>query len=183
MVQLTERPGTKKISNSQEKFVYELCAMYDAENCFLEALQIIYQSCENNQLRTVIETHIRETEEQISNLEQVFSILKQPAQRVHCEAAAGLVSDAQKFMLLATDNHKILEQGIVSGQLAVEHLEIACYRCLVHGAQQMGQNQIVDLLQQNLQQEEQTAKKLEQLMSQLSQETTPKEGKSTTKSR
>jgi ferritin-like metal-binding protein YciE len=183
MVQLSERPGTKKISNPQEKFVYELCTMYDAENRFLEAQQMMLQCCENNQLRSLIETHIRETEQQIRNLEQVFSTLKQQPQRVNCESAAGLISDGQKLMLLTADNPKIVEQGIAGGQLAVEHLEIACYRCLIQCAQQMGQNQVVDLLQQNLQQEEQTAQRLEQLIPQLLQETSSKETKTTAKSR
>ncbi|TAF10637.1 MAG: ferritin-like domain-containing protein [Nostocales cyanobacterium] len=183
MVQLTERPGIKKIANSQDKFIYEVGVMYDAENRFLEAQQMIWQCCQNNHLKSLVETHISETEQQISNLEQVFDILGQPPQRINCEAAAGVISDGQKFMLLAAESQKILEQGIVGGQLAVEHLEIACYRCLIKGAEQMGQNQVVQLLQQNLQQEEQTAQKLEQLLPQLLQETKSGDGKTTAKSR
>lgn len=34
MVQLSERPGTKKITNLQDKFIYEVGAMYDAEHRF-----------------------------------------------------------------------------------------------------------------------------------------------------
>jgi ferritin-like metal-binding protein YciE len=183
MVQLTERPGIKKIANSQDKFIYEVSVMYDAENRFLEAQQMMWQCCQNNQLKSLIETHIRETEQQISNLEQVFSVLGQQPKRVNCEAAAGVISDGQKFMLLAADSQKILEQGIAGGQLTVEHLEIACYRCLIRCAEQMGQNQVVQLLQQNLQQEEQTAQKLEQLIPQLLHETKSGDGKTTAKSR
>jgi ferritin-like metal-binding protein YciE len=43
------------------------------------------------------------------------------------------------------------------------------YRGLVTAAQQMGQDQIVDLLQQNLQEEEQTAQTAEQSAPQLLQ--------------
>ncbi|AFZ55716.1 protein of unknown function DUF892 [Anabaena cylindrica PCC 7122] len=74
MVQITERPGTKKITNSQDKFIYEVGVMYDAENRFLEAQQMIWQCCQNNQLKSLVETHISETEQQISNLEQVFDM-------------------------------------------------------------------------------------------------------------
>ncbi|HLP90574.1 MAG TPA: DUF892 family protein [Nostocaceae cyanobacterium] len=183
MVQLSERPSTRKITNPQEKFVYELCVMYDAENRFLEAQQMMCQCCENSQLRSLIETHIQETQQQIRNIEQVFSILKQQPQRVNCEAAAGVIGDSEKFMLLAADSPRLVEQGIAGGQLAVEHLEIACYRCLVKGAQQMGQDQIVELLQQNLRQEEQTAQKIEDLMPQLLQTTGTTQSKTTSKSR
>jgi ferritin-like metal-binding protein YciE len=183
MVQLSERPGIKKITSAQDKFIYEVAAMYDAEHRFLEAQQMMWQYCQNNQLKSLIETHIRETEQQIRNLEQVFSTLGQQPQRVTCDAAAGVISDGQRFVLLAGENPKILEPGIVSGQLAVENLEIACYRCLIKCAEQMGQNQVVQLLQQNLQQEEQTAQKLEQLLSQLLQQTQTGDGKATAKSR
>ncbi|MBW4612554.1 MAG: DUF892 family protein [Desmonostoc vinosum HA7617-LM4] len=183
MVQLSERPGTKKITNLQEKFVYGIGAMYDAEHRFLEAQQLMYQCCQYNQLKSLTENHIRETEQQIKNLEQVFSILGKQPQRITCDAAAGLVSDAQKFMLLSADNPKICDLGLAGGQAKVEQLEIACYRGLIKVAEQMGQNQIVQLLQQNLQQEEQTAQKLEQHMPQLLQEAKSAEGSSAGRSR
>ncbi|RCJ37898.1 hypothetical protein A6770_13990 [Nostoc minutum NIES-26] len=183
MVQLSERPGTKKITNLQDKFIYEVGGMYDAEHRFLEAQQMMWQCCQNNQLKSLIETHIRETEQQIRNLEQVFSTLKQQSQRVNCDAAAGLVSDAQKLMLLAADNPKIVELVIAGEQGKVEQSEITCYRCLIKDAEQMGQNQVVQLLQQNLQQEEQMAQKLEQLKSQLFQEAKSAGGSATSKSR
>jgi ferritin-like metal-binding protein YciE len=170
MVQVSERPGTAKITNLQQKFIYEIGAIYDAENRFLEAQQMMHQCCQQNQLKSLLENHIRETEQQIRNLEQVFNILGQQPQRVNCDAAAGLISDGQRFMLLAVDNPKVLELGLAAGQAKVEQLEIACYRSLIKGAEQMGQNQVVQLLQQNLQQEEQTAKKIEQCMPQLLQE-------------
>ncbi|AUT02794.1 YciE/YciF family protein [Nostoc sp. CENA543] len=169
MVQLTERP-VSRITNLQEKFVYEICAMYDAEQRFWEAQQMMLQCCQNGQLKSLIETHIRETEQQIQNLEQVFNTLGQQPKRITCDAAAGLVSDGQKFMLLAAENQKILTLGLAGSQAKVEQLEIACYRGLIQVAEQIGKQDAVKLLQQNLQQEEQTAKKLEQHMPELLKE-------------
>ncbi|HIK07323.1 MAG TPA: ferritin-like domain-containing protein [Trichormus sp. M33_DOE_039] len=169
MVQLSERP-VAKITNLQEKFVYEIGVMYDAEQRFWEAQQMMLQCCQNSQLKSLIETHIRETEQQIQNLEQVFNTLGQQPKRITCDAASGLVSDGQKFMLLAAENQQILTLGLAASQTKVEQLEIACYRGLIQTAEQMGQKQAVKLLQQNLQQEEQTAKKLEQHMPQLLKE-------------
>lgn len=183
MVQVSERPGTAKISNLEQKFVYEIGAMYDAENRFLEAMQMMHRCCQHNEMKSLLETHIRETEQQIRNLEQVFKVLGQQPTRINCDAAAGLISDGQRFMLLASDNPKILDLGLAGGQAKVEHLEIACYRSLIKGAEQMGQNQIVQLLQQNLQQEEQTAQKIEQCMPQLLQEAKSAKGTTGSKSR
>ena len=72
MVQLSERPGTKKITSLQQKFIYEINIMYDAENRFLEAQQMMWQCCQNSKLKAVIEPHIRETEQHIENLKHVF---------------------------------------------------------------------------------------------------------------
>ncbi|MDF5708766.1 MAG: DUF892 family protein [Nostoc sp. S4] len=176
MVQLSERPGTKKITNLRDKFIYELGGMYDAEQRFLEAQQLMLQCSQHNQLKSLLETHIRETEQQVKNLEQSFSTLGQQPQRVTCDAAAGLISDAQKLTLLAGDNPKIVELIMAGAQAKVKQLEIFAYRGLIKEAEQLGQNQVVQLLQQNLQQEQQTVQKLEQHMPQLLQEAKSAEG-------
>ena len=62
-------------------------------------------------------------------------------------------------------------------------MEIACYRRLIKVAEQMGQNQVVELLEQNLHQEEQVAQKLDQLIMQLLQEVKTPEVKSNAKAR
>jgi ferritin-like metal-binding protein YciE len=52
---------------------------------------------------------------------------------------------------------------MIAGACAkVEHYEIASYRGLIEGAKLMNNSQVLALLQQNLQQEEQTAMKIEQ---------------------
>ncbi|MTJ08693.1 MULTISPECIES: ferritin-like domain-containing protein [unclassified Anabaena] len=183
MVQLKERPGTQKITNLQQKFVYEINAMYDAENRFLEAQQMMWQCGQNSKLKAVIETHIQETEQQIRNLEQVLNVLGEQPQRITCDVAASLISEGQKFALLAADNPKLVDLGLAGCSCKIEQMEIACYRGLIKVAEQMGQNQVVQLLEQNLRQEEQTAQKLEPLMMQLLQDLKTTDTKTTAKSR
>ncbi|MEY3403429.1 MAG: hypothetical protein AN487_04410 [Anabaena sp. CRKS33] len=183
MVQLSERPITNKITNLQQKFIYEINTIFDAENRFLEAQQMMWQCCQNNKLKTVIEPHLQETEQHIKNLEQVLNILGEKPQRITCDVASGLISESQKFTLLAADNPKIVDLGMAEWHSKIEQMEIACYRRLIKVAEQMGQNQVVELLEQNLHQEEQVAQKLDQLIMQLLQEVKTPEVKSTAKSR
>ena len=56
---------------------------------------------------------------------------------------------------------------IAAAQAKVEHYEVASYRTLLMGAEGMGQNDAVKLIKQNLKQEEQTVKKVEQSAPQL----------------
>ncbi|TAE60007.1 MAG: ferritin-like domain-containing protein [Nostocales cyanobacterium] len=183
MVQLSERPGVKKISSLSDKFNYAVCMVYDAETRFLEAQQMMVQYCQNQQLKSILETHTRETEQQVRNLEQVFQTLGQEPQRITCDAAVGLISDWQKSMLLTADNQELIQAGIAGGQLIIENLEIAFYHCLIKGAEKLGESQAVQLLQQNLEQEEKMSKKLDPLISQMLTEMKSSTVKSTAKSR
>ena len=61
--------------------------------------------------------------------------------------------------------------------MKVEHYEIVSYRGLILGAQQMGNKEAVALLEQNLQQEEQTAAKLEQHAPKLLKKAAQADGK------
>jgi ferritin-like metal-binding protein YciE len=170
MVNVQERPGATKIRDLEQKFLYEICGIYNAEIRFLEAQQMMSQCAKNSQIKSMLSSHIQETQQQIKNLEQVFSTMGQQPQRVNCDTAAGLVSDGQKLMLLTSESPELLDLCLAGGQAKVEQFEISCYRALVKGAEQMQQKQVMQLLQQNLQQEEQTFQKIEQLMPQLLQQ-------------
>ena len=156
------------ISNPQEKFVHELCLVYDAEHRFLEAQQEMIQQASDEHLRSMLQNHINQTQRQAQNLEQVFSQLGQEPRRTTSQAAQGLVADDQTSLQEA-ESGPIADLLIAGTQAKVEHFEIACYEGLVTGAQQMGQDQIVDLLKQNLLQEQETARMVEQSLPLLEQ--------------
>ncbi|MCU0490102.1 MAG: DUF892 family protein [Chloroflexaceae bacterium] len=148
------------INTPDEKFAHALSDIYDAEHRFMDAQQMMLDQASDQSLKTMIQEHITETQGQIQNLEQVYSMLNMKPKRVKCMAAAGLVSEAQSTLEEA-GNESIRDCIMADAQAKVEHYEIASYRSLVMGAEGMGQQQIVKLLKQNLKQEEQTAKKVE----------------------
>ena len=132
------------ITNTQELFLHELAETYDAEHRFLEGLQ------------SSIENHIYQTRQHIGNLEQVFRELGEEPRREANEVSQGLVNEAQVIMQ-ETQSDALRDCAINAAVIKVEHFELGSYRGLVTGAQQMGQNEIVNLLNENTQQEEQTA--------------------------
>lgn len=158
------------ISTLDEKFTHELGDIYDAEHRFLEGQQEMLESASSNTVKVMLQEHIAQTEQQIKNLEQVFQALGQKAKRVSCDAAAGLVTEARKTIKEASSSPALTDCVIVGAASKVEHYEIASYRGLISGAQLMNQTEVLQLLQQNLQQEEQTAQKLEQATPQLLQQ-------------
>ena len=126
------------------------------------------QQASDPQLKSAIQLHIEQTQQQIANLDQVFQLLGQQPKGATCNAAQGLVSEAQKTMGEAGTD-AIRDCSIDGAVAKVEHYEIASYRGLIAGAQLMGKQDIVSLLRQNLDQEELTAQKAEQSMPQLLQ--------------
>jgi ferritin-like metal-binding protein YciE len=82
--------------------------------------------------------------------------------------AQRLVSETQQNMQ-AAENEAIRDCVFVASVIMVENFEMGSYRGLVTGAQQMGQNQIMNLLSENMRQEEQTAQLAEQSAPELFQ--------------
>lgn len=157
------------ITTLEEKFVHDLGDIYDAEHRFLEAQQEMLSQANADTVKMMLQQHISETEAQINNVEQVYEALGTSAKRIKCDAAAGLVTEGEKTLEETADNPAICDIAIVGAAAKVEHYEIASYRGLITAAQLMGQTDIMQLLQKNLQQEEQTAQKLEQSMPALIQ--------------
>jgi len=165
------------ISTMQDLIMDQLGDIYDAEHRFLKGQQEMLQNATNEQLRQGIQLHIEQSQHQVRNLEQVFSLMGQQPKGVTCEASKGLVTEARKDMGEAQPG-PIADVLIAGAASRVEHYEIAAYTGLLAGAQLMGQQQAVSLLQENLMQEQQTARTLEQLTPQLLQAVMQAEGMS-----
>jgi len=157
------------IKTTQEKFLHELGDIYDAEHRFLMGQQQLLEAATDATLKTGIQQHIEESKQQAERLQQVFQLLGQKAKGKPCDAAKGLVTEAQKNVKEAGTD--AIRDCLIGGALAkVEHYEIAGYRGLIVGARQMGNQEVATLLEQNLRQEEQTAAKLEQTAPMLLQQ-------------
>jgi len=149
------------IKTLEEKFQHGLGDIYDAEHRFLEAQQTMLESATSATVRKNLEKHIVETEQQIVNLTKVYEALGLTPKRVACDAAKGLVTEGDKLLKETKDVPELADLGITGSCSKVEHYEIAAYRGLIACAESMGQTEIARLLQENLQQEENTAQTLE----------------------
>jgi len=165
----SQRRSTVPITNTQELFLHELAEIYDAEHRFLEGQAVMVDRATDDELQSSIRNHILQTRQHIRNLEQVFRELGEESRRETNEVAQGLVSEAQTSMQ-ETESDVLRDCAIDAAVIKVEHFEIASYRSLVTGARLMGQSKVVDLLNANLGQEEETAQIAEQSAEKLLQE-------------
>jgi ferritin-like metal-binding protein YciE len=153
----------------QDLFVHELSDMLSAEQIILQTLTEGQQLVQNPQIQQGMQKHQQETEQQIQNLQQAFQQLGAQPHPITCHAAAGLRQSLQD-VVASQPSPEVLEGAVVAGMAKTEHLEIAGYTGLVKKAQAMGQQEVAQLLQQNLQQEEATLQRVERVAEQLTQQ-------------
>jgi ferritin-like metal-binding protein YciE len=145
-------------------FLHTLKDIYYAEKKILRNLKTMKKGAEAEELRQAFVTHREETQGQIERLEQVFELLGKPARGVTCEAINGILEDGESIME-DFGGSEAADAGILAAAQAVEHYEIVRYGTLRTWAQELGLNDAVPLLEQNLEEE----KKTDQLLTQLAE--------------
>ncbi|MEO8288024.1 MAG: DUF892 family protein [Chloroflexota bacterium] len=150
------------IRTLQEKYQHELEDIYDAEHQFLKGQEEMLANATDPNVKQMINTHMRQTEGHIRNLEQIFSLMGMRAQRTTCAGAKGIVTEGQMIMKETSSVPEIRDAAILGAASKVEHYEIATYRGLITGAKMMGQTEVMNFLQKNLAEEEHTANLIEQ---------------------
>ncbi len=81
------------------------------------------QMAQNKELKNVLQGHMEAIEQQIQNLEQVFSQMGQEPGRLINQGAQGIVADGQQIVQ-ETEEGPLCNCAIVAGQLIIEHVEI-----------------------------------------------------------
>jgi ferritin-like metal-binding protein YciE len=150
---------TKDIKNMDDLFVHTLRDIYYAENQIVKALPDMIKKATDPQLKQGFQTHLRETETHVKRLEQVFNLTGKKAQGVDCPAIDGIIKEA-KEVAGEVDNKQVLDAALIASAQAVEHYEMTRYGTLIAWAKQLGHNDVVTLLNQTLDEEKATDKKL-----------------------
>ena len=145
----------------QELFVEELRDMYDAEKRILRALPKMAKAAESDELQTAFNTHLKETERQVSRLEQVFRSIGETPRGKKCDGIMGIVEEGNHA--IEELEGPVLDAALIAGAQKVEHYEIASYGTLAYFAELLGHDRAKDLLGETLEEEKAADKKLTQL--------------------
>jgi ferritin-like metal-binding protein YciE len=139
--------------------VDELKDLYNAENQLVKALPKMAKGASSPELKELITSHLEETRGQVERLKQIFELLgKRPSGKL-CKAMEGLVEEGKEQ--LENDEEGATKDVCIAGAaLRVEHYEIAGYTAAIAIAQTLGQDEIVELLTENLNEEEAAAQKV-----------------------
>lgn len=141
----------------------ELKDLYSAEKQLTKALPKMAKAATNEELKEAFETHLTETEGQVERLEQIFKQLDISYSRVEkCKAMEGLIEEGQDLLEEGLEPD-VLDAALICAAQKVEHYEIAGYGCARTFAQQLGHGDVAELLQETLDEEGNTDKKLTEI--------------------
>jgi ferritin-like metal-binding protein YciE len=150
---------SKPIKSLDDLFVHTLQDIYYAEQKITKALPKMIEKVSDPELKQGFQTHLGETKNQVKRLEQVFQMHGQPAKAVTCPAIDGIVDEADEI-LGDVREPEVVDAAALAAAQAVEHYEIARYGTLIAWARQLGRNDCAAVLQQTLEEEKATDKKL-----------------------
>lgn len=160
----TAKTPAKKSAAKELKDLFEdsLKDIYWAEKALVKALPTMMKNATDEKLKTSIENHLAETENQVQRLEECFKALGKKAQAKKCDAMQGLLDEA-KSIIEETEPGTVRDAGIIAAAQKVEHYEIATYGTLAAFAKVLNEEDCLKYLLETLDEE----KKCDELLTKV----------------
>jgi ferritin-like metal-binding protein YciE len=159
---MREEDGPMAMHSLEDLFVEKLKDIYDAERRITKALPKMAKNAGSEELSSAFEEHLQQTEGQIERLDQIFEKLGKTPGRKICHGMVGLLEEGKELMEEDAPE-PVMDAGLISAAQEVEHYEIGAYGTLKTWADMLGKNEEARLLQESLEEEEQTDEKLTQI--------------------
>jgi ferritin-like metal-binding protein YciE len=151
-----------ELQTLKELYIKELKDLYSAENQIIKALPKMVKAATNADLASGFEEHLEQTKEHAVRLEKILKNHNETTRGPKCHGMEGVLEEGAE-MLKEEGEDDVIDAGLISAAQRVEHYEIAGYGCVVAYAKLLGDSEGQQLLQQTLDEEEQTDEKLTDL--------------------
>ena len=156
------------IETPHELFVHKLGAALTMEETILGMLDKLQAEAQGSTLRRQLQQHHTETRQQVENLLRCFDALGEEPDRQPCPAIEGLEKEGNT--LLRQVDERLADSVILSSVIETEHHEVAVYDNLIIQAEVIGEDDVIALLNENLEQEDATLEKAVKASEQLVKE-------------
>ena len=140
----------------------ELKDLYSAENQLLKALPKMAKRTSTPSLKEAFTSHLKETEGHVKRLQTIGTTLEMKLGGKKCKAMEGLIEEG-KEILEEKGEPVLIDAALIGAAQRVEHYEIAAYGTARAMAERLGQTEVASLLQETLDEEGATDKKLTQI--------------------
>src|SRR5215813_6843756 len=140
-------------------FLHTLRDIYYAEKQIVKSLPEMVEKATDAGLKRGFQEHLKQTENHVKRLEQVFEKLGEEPKGVDCPAIDGIVDEAED-VAGEVDDQSVLDAALIAAAQAVEHYEMTRYGTLIAWAKQLGRRDCASMLQKTLEEERAADRKL-----------------------
>lgn len=151
-----------KMTDLHDLLKDELDDLYSAEKQILKALPKMANAASSPALKAAFQSHLAQTEQHVTRLEQVFGHLNLKPGRKKCEGMEGLLKEGAA-LIAEKPAPDVLDAALIAAAQRVEHYEMAGYGCVRTYARLMGHDEAARILQTTLDEEGDADKKLTRL--------------------
>jgi ferritin-like metal-binding protein YciE len=146
-------------SNLRDALVDEIKDIYNAEKQIVKALPKMVKGATSDELRDAFESHLEETQNQVTRLERVFELLDEKPRGKHCAGMAGILEEASET-LEEDAEESVMDAMLIAGAQRVEHYEITAYGTAIAWAEALGLTEVAEVLGESLAEEKAADEKL-----------------------
>ena len=152
----------EKFNTLQDLYVHLLKDLYSAENQLTKALPKLAAASHSPDLKQAFETHLRETENQITRLDTIADKLGVSLTGYTCTGMKGTISEGSDW--IGEDaNSAVKDAGLIMEAQHAEHYEMAGYGSAHAYAELLGDQEAAMLLKTSLEEERAANEKLNKL--------------------
>jgi ferritin-like metal-binding protein YciE len=151
------------IDSLNDLLIDELQDIYDAEKRLTKAIPKMSKKATNEQLKMALDAHLGETEQQVERLEKAFECLGEPAKAKACAGMKGIIEEGDEHVGEDFDDDGLRDAVIIGSAQRVEHYEIAAYGTAIAHAKLLGEDDVVELLLESLNEEKAADEKLTEI--------------------
>jgi ferritin-like metal-binding protein YciE len=151
-----------KFNSLRDLYIHELKTLYYTENQIIDSLPKMADAATSAALASGFKTHLQQTRTQRERLERIFRRLNIEPDEERSETVAGLIDDGA-YVMDAEGETAVRDAALIAVAQKIEHCEMASYGCARTWARLLGFEEDARLLQQTLDEEGMTDKKLTQI--------------------
>lgn len=150
------------LESLQDLYLDQIRDLYSAERQIIDALPKLVDTASHSQLRDGFSRHLEQTRQHAKRLEEIGERMQVKVSGKKCKGMEGLLEEGKEIIDEGGDP-SVIDAGLIAAAQRVEHYEIAAYGCARTYAEALGLDDDVSLLQQTLDEEAATDKKLTSL--------------------
>jgi ferritin-like metal-binding protein YciE len=143
----------------REALVDEIRDLYNAEKQLTKALPKLAKGATSDELRDAFESHLEETEGQITRLERVFELLDEKPRGKHCAGMAGIIEEGNEKLQEDMED-SVMDAVLIASAQRAEHYEIGSYGSAIAWAEALELTEVAQILQETLAEEKAADEKL-----------------------